>query len=45
MLVAVAWSLLGWRGKVRFFCGDETRLGLKTLGGRNITAKGVKPIG
>ena len=36
---------MGWRGKVRFFCGDETRLGLKTLGGRKITAKGVKPIG
>jgi hypothetical protein len=45
MLVWFALSTLGWSGKVRFFCGDETRLGLKTLGGRKITAKGVKPIG
>ncbi len=45
MLVTVAWSVLGWSGNIRFFCGDETRLGLKTLGGRKITAKGVKPIG
>lgn len=30
---------------MRFFCGDETRIGLKTLGGRRITAKGVKPLG
>lgn len=45
MLVWVALSMMGWRGGVRFFCGDETRLGLKTLGGRRITAKGVKPVG
>lgn len=45
MLVWVACSVLCWSGKVRFFCGDETRLGLKTLGGRKITAKGVKPTG
>jgi hypothetical protein len=45
MLVWVALSVLGWSGNVRFFCGDETRLGLKTLGGRKIAAKGVKPIG
>ncbi len=45
MLVAVALSILRWSGQVRFFCGDETRLGLKTLGGRKITAKGVKPVG
>jgi hypothetical protein len=31
--------------KVRFLCQDETRLGLKTLSGRKITARGVKPIG
>jgi hypothetical protein len=29
MLVAVAVSILGWSRRVRFFCGDETRLGLK----------------
>lgn len=45
MLVWVALSILGCSGHVRFFCGDETRLGLKTLGGRKITAKGIKPIG
>jgi hypothetical protein len=32
-------------GGVRFFCGDETRIGLKTLGGCRITTKGVKPRG
>ncbi|WP_081588123.1 IS630 family transposase [Gloeocapsa sp. PCC 7428] len=47
MLVWVAHSVLSWsgRGKIRFFCGDETRLGLKTLGGRRITTRGIKPIG
>lgn len=45
MLVAIAVSILGWRRRVRFFCGDETRLGLKTLGGRKITARGIKPVG
>ncbi len=45
MLVWVAVSMMGWSGGVRFFCGDETRLGLKTIGGRKITAKGVKPLG
>lgn len=47
MLGWVASSVLSWSGtgKIRFFCGDETRLGLKTLGGRKITAKGVKPVG
>jgi hypothetical protein len=45
MLVWVALSVLGWSGGVRLFCCDETRLGLKTLGGCKITTKGVKPIG
>lgn len=30
---------------VRYFCQDETRLGLKTLTGKKITLKGIKPIG
>ena len=30
---------------MRFFYQDETRLGLKTISGRKITAKGVKPKG
>ena len=45
MLVHVCIVVLEWSGKVRFFCGDETRIGLKTGEGRKITAKGVKPIG
>lgn len=33
------------RGReVRYFCSDESRWGLKTLVGRVITARGVKPI-
>lgn len=31
--------------RVRYWCEDETRLGLKTIERRRITAKGVKPIG
>lgn len=33
MLVLVAQTILSWNGlgKIRFFYGDETRLGLKTL--------------
>lgn len=30
---------------VRYWCGDESRLGLKTITCRTITLKGVKPIG
>lgn len=45
MLAWVAVSVLGLRGQVRFFCQDETRLGLKTMSGRKITATGIKPIG
>lgn len=45
MLAWVALSVLNWSGKVRFFCQDETRIGLKTIGGRRITARGIKPIG
>jgi len=45
MLAWVAVTVLGLRGHVRFFCQDETRLGLKTISGRKMTAKGVKPKG
>jgi hypothetical protein len=31
--------------RIRYLCQDETRLGLKTLVGRLITALGVKPVG
>lgn len=30
--------------RVRYFCQDESRFGLKTLLGRRITLKGVKPL-
>ncbi len=32
-------------GQVRFFCFDETRIGLKTISGKQITARGVQPKG
>ena len=35
----------GGKQPVRYWCQDETRLGLKTLTGRTITLKGVKPSG
>jgi hypothetical protein len=38
----------GWAkpgNRVRYLCQDETRLGLKTIAGRLITASGVKPVG
>lgn len=44
MLAWVAMTVMGLEQKVRFFCGDETRLGLKTISGRKITARGIKPI-
>ncbi len=31
MLYCVALSFLGATGKIRFFCEDETRIGLKTI--------------
>lgn len=31
--------------KLRYWCEDETRLGLKTIPGRLITLAGVKPVG
>lgn len=45
MLAWYAVAVLGLSGQVRFFCQDETRLGLKTISGRKITAKGIKPKG
>ena len=45
MLASFALQVLGWSGAVRFFCQDESRFGLKTLTGRRITARGVKPVG
>ena len=45
MLAWVTVAVMGLGKRVRLFCGDETRLGLKTLSGRKITAQAVKPIG
>jgi hypothetical protein len=36
MLVWFSLSVLAWGGGIRFFCDDETRLGLKTIVGRKI---------
>ncbi len=36
---------LGTGQTVRYWCQDESRLGLKTLTGRQITLSGVKPLG
>ena len=36
---------MGKGQRCRYFCEDETRLGLKTIGGKKITLKGVKPQG
>jgi DDE superfamily endonuclease len=36
---------LGTDQQVRYWCEDESRLGLKTITGRTITLKGVKPLG
>lgn len=44
----LSWMARGLRGletKIRFLCEDETRIGLKTISGRKITVKGVKPYG
>ena len=44
----LSWMAIGLRGlqtKIRFLCEDETRIGLKTISGRKITVKGVKPYG
>jgi transposase len=43
----IAWfaiTVMGLGTRVRFFCGDEAPIGLKTISGRKITAKGVKPL-
>lgn len=45
MLHYVCLTVLCTTARVRFFCGDETRIGLKTITGKKITAKGIKPIG
>jgi hypothetical protein len=45
MLAWAALTMMGLSGQVRFFCEDETRIGLKTISGRKITLRGVKPKG
>ena len=41
----MAIAVMGLGEKVRFLYQDETRIGLKTISGRKITVRGVKPIG
>ncbi|GFE70303.1 hypothetical protein CFPU101_29130 [Chroococcus sp. FPU101] len=38
-------SKMGKTQNIRYWCGDETRLGLQTIGGKKLTLKGVKPCG
>ena len=45
MLSWIAITAMGLGDKVRFLYQDETRIGLKTISGRKITARGVKPVG
>ncbi len=45
MLSWMAITVMGLGKKVRFLYEDETRIGLKTISGIKITARGVKPIG
>jgi transposase len=45
MLSWVTTEMMGLGTNIRFFCEDETRIGLKTISGRKITSKGVKPYG
>jgi hypothetical protein len=45
MLAAFTITVMGLSGAVRFSCEDETRIGLKTISGRKITLRRVKPKG
>ena len=45
MLVFFIINVLEWQKNIRFFCGDESRFGLKTITGKRITQRGVKPVG
>ncbi|QZZ20284.1 IS630 family transposase [Leptothermofonsia sichuanensis E412] len=45
MLAWFAVAVLGLTERVRFLCEDETRISLKTISGRKITASGIKPKG
>ena len=36
---------MGATSNIRYWCGDETRLGLQTIEGKKLTLKGVKPHG
>ncbi len=43
--MSVLYYYLGKGQKLRDFCQDETRLGLKTISGKLLTLKGIKPFG
>ncbi len=44
-IVAIVRQERGERQKIRYWCGDETRLELQTIEGKVLTLKGVKPQG
>jgi hypothetical protein len=43
MLAWYAIAVMGLNGQVRLFYQDKTWVGLKTLSGRKIPARGIKP--
>ncbi len=45
MLQWFSLAVLDTTQKIYFFYEDETRIGLKTITGRKITARGIKPVG
>lgn len=45
MLQQFCLTVLNTTKKIRFFVEDETRIRLKTITGRKITARGIKPVG
>ena len=44
-IIKILLDHLGTGQPIRYWCQDESRLGLKTLGGKIITLQGIKPQG
>jgi hypothetical protein len=44
LLAWVGVATMGLGSRLRFLYQDETRIGLKTISGKKITRKGIKPI-
>ena len=45
LALSIIYFYLGKGQKLRYFCQDETPLGLKTISGKVLTLKGIKPEG